>query len=44
MLNFRARTDFTNGLQELAAWLAEQDADDRVETATNELRERGLVS
>lgn len=43
-LNFRARRDFQSGLQELAAWVAVQDADDRVETATQELRERGLVS
>lgn len=44
MLQFRAQTDFTNGLQDLAEWLAEQDADDRVAAATNELRQRGLVS
>lgn len=43
-LGFEAKTDFMTGLRELAAWLAEQNAEDRVEMATRELRQRGLVS
>jgi hypothetical protein len=31
-----------NGLGQLAEWLAGQEADDRVEQAMEELRQRGL--
>lgn len=43
-LGFTARTGFVTGLTELAGWLERQDADDRTEMATHELRQRGLVS
>ena len=41
---FRAQTDFEEGLAELAEWVAEQTADDRVEQARAELEKRGLVA
>ena len=41
---FRARTDFEAGLAELAEWVAEQTADDRVDQARAELEKRGLVA
>jgi dTDP-L-rhamnose 4-epimerase len=43
-LGFTPRVDFSDGLQELAEWLADQTADDRVERATAELESRGLVA
>jgi dTDP-L-rhamnose 4-epimerase len=43
-LSFTARTDFQEGLVELAEWLSSQVADDRVEQATAELQRRGLVA
>lgn len=43
-LGFAATTDFRNGLQELADWLATQTAQDNVQKATDELRKRGLVA
>lgn len=43
-LGFRAARPFHDGLAELAAWVAEQTADDRVDQARIELEERGLVS
>jgi dTDP-L-rhamnose 4-epimerase len=43
-LGFRAVKDFGEGLAELAEWVAEQTADDRVEHARSELEARGLVA
>jgi dTDP-L-rhamnose 4-epimerase len=43
-LGFRACKDFDEGLAELAEWVAEQDADDRVDEARAELEARGLVA
>jgi dTDP-L-rhamnose 4-epimerase len=43
-LGFRAEKDFQEGLTELAGWVAEQTADDRVEQARAELEARGLVA
>jgi dTDP-L-rhamnose 4-epimerase len=43
VLGFRAKVSLEDGLKDLAGWLAGQEADDRVETATRELVERGLA-
>jgi dTDP-L-rhamnose 4-epimerase len=43
-LGFSPEVDFEAGLQELAEWLAEQQAEDSVEAATRELESRGLVA
>ncbi len=44
-LGFRPARDFSEGLTELAAWVAEQEeARDRVEEARRELDRRGLVA
>ena len=43
-LGFRAGQDFREGLAELAEWVAQQTADDRVEQARAELEARGLVA
>jgi dTDP-L-rhamnose 4-epimerase len=43
-LGFRAEKDFEEGLAELAGWVAEQDAVDRVDQARGELEARGLVA
>ncbi|MDB5688338.1 MAG: NAD-dependent epimerase/dehydratase family protein [Sphingomonas bacterium] len=43
-LGFQARQDFGEGLADLAEWVAEQTADDRVDQARAELEARGLVS
>lgn len=43
-LDFTARQDFQAGLAELAEWVAEQTAVDRVEQARAELEARGLVA
>lgn len=43
MLGFEPQEDFRDGLAELAAWVAEQEADDRVGQARGELEARGLV-
>ncbi len=43
-LGFRAEKDFDEGLAELARWVAEQEADDRVEEARAELESKGLVA
>jgi dTDP-L-rhamnose 4-epimerase len=43
-LHFAPSTDFEDGLQELADYLAGQIADDHVERATAELAQRGLVA
>ena len=43
-IGFRARQDFEQGLSELAEWVAEQTAEDGVETMRAELEARGLVT
>lgn len=43
-IGFAARKDFQEGLSELAEWLVEQTAQDRVEQARAELEARGLVA
>jgi dTDP-L-rhamnose 4-epimerase len=43
-LGFRATRDFEEGLAELADWVAEQEAVDRVDEAKAELEQRGLVA
>lgn len=43
LLGFEARIGLEAGLAELAAWLAGQSAEDRVERAAEELTRRGLV-
>jgi dTDP-L-rhamnose 4-epimerase len=43
-LGFRATKDFEEGLAELAGWVAEQEAVDRVDQAKAELEQRGLVA
>lgn len=43
-LGFRAAKDFEEGLAELAGWVAEQEAVDRVDQAKAELEQRGLVA
>lgn len=44
VLGFEARTDFREGLGELAEWVARQTAEDRVAQARAELEKRGLVA
>ena len=41
-LGFRAEVAIDDGLAELATWMADQEADDRVDQAMDELRRRGL--
>jgi dTDP-L-rhamnose 4-epimerase len=43
LLGFRAAVTFEDGMRDLAAWLEGQSAEDRVDTATRELVERGLA-
>jgi dTDP-L-rhamnose 4-epimerase len=43
-LGFSARQDFGAGLADLAEWVAEQTAEDRVDQARAELEARGLVA
>jgi dTDP-L-rhamnose 4-epimerase len=43
-LNFRAEKDWSEGIAELAEWVARQEAQDRVEQARSELESRGLVA
>ncbi|OLB91917.1 MAG: nucleoside-diphosphate-sugar epimerase [Actinobacteria bacterium 13_2_20CM_2_66_6] len=43
LLGFRARVSLEDGMGELIKWLREQEAVDRVETATRELATRGLA-
>ena len=43
-IGFAARQDFEPGLAELAEWVAEQTAEDRVGQARAELEKRGLVA
>ena len=44
LLGFDPRRGFDDSLGELAAWVAEQQAVDRVDAAAAELRARGLVA
>ncbi|MCP3402119.1 MULTISPECIES: NAD-dependent epimerase/dehydratase family protein [unclassified Bradyrhizobium] len=44
LLAFEPHVAFKDGLEELAAYLADQIADDQAERATNELLQRGLVA
>lgn len=43
-LGYEARQDFAEGLEELAEWVARQEAEDRVVEARKELELRGLVA
>jgi dTDP-L-rhamnose 4-epimerase len=43
-LGYRARRDLARGLEELADWVARQDAHDHVIEAQGELQRRGLVA
>jgi dTDP-L-rhamnose 4-epimerase len=43
-LGYEARQDFSEGLEELAEWVARQETQDRVEQARRELELRGLVA
>jgi dTDP-L-rhamnose 4-epimerase len=43
LLGFRARVSLERGMRELISWLADQEADDRVATATSELAAWGLT-
>ena len=43
-LGFVAKRDFVEGLTELADWVADQEAVDRVPHARQELEARGLVA
>jgi dTDP-L-rhamnose 4-epimerase len=43
-LGFAPQRDFSKGLAELAEWVAEQQAEDRVQEARRELEMRGLVA
>ncbi len=43
-LGFAPQQDFSEGLVELAAWVQQQQAEDRVEQARRELEARGLVA
>ena len=44
LLGFRAAKDFSEGIAELAEWVASQDADDRIDEARAELESKGLVA
>jgi len=44
VLGYEAREDFSEGLAELAEWVARQEAEDRVVEARKELEMRGLVA
>jgi dTDP-L-rhamnose 4-epimerase len=44
LLGYAAREDFTEGLAELAEWVARQETEDRVVEARKELELRGLVA
>jgi dTDP-L-rhamnose 4-epimerase len=44
VLGFRAEKDFDEGLAELAEWVGQQTADDRVDEARSELESKGLVA
>jgi dTDP-L-rhamnose 4-epimerase len=43
-LGYRPQRDFSEGLAELAEWVAKQQAEDRVQEARRELEARGLVA
>jgi dTDP-L-rhamnose 4-epimerase len=43
LLGFRARVSLEAGMSELIEWLADQEAVDRVDSATHELSSRGLT-
>ena len=43
-LGYAPRRDFSQGLAELAEWVAQQEAEDRVHEARRELEARGLVA
>ena len=43
LLGFRAAVALDKGMAELVKWLADQEAEDRVDTATGELVSRGLA-
>jgi dTDP-L-rhamnose 4-epimerase len=43
-LGYAPEIEFRDGLQELAAWLHDKVADDRIDRATAELERRGLVA
>ena len=43
-LGYQPRTDFADGLAELAEWVSRQEANDRVQDARRELELRGLVA
>lgn len=43
-LGYASAKDFSEGLAELAEWVAEQEAEDRVSEASRELEARGLVA
>jgi dTDP-L-rhamnose 4-epimerase len=43
-LGYESRQDFAAGLEELAEWVARQEAQDRVDQARGELERRGLVA
>ena len=43
LLGFRAAVPLDKGMAELVKWLADQEAEDRVDTATGELVSRGLA-
>ncbi|HYE42173.1 MAG TPA: SDR family NAD(P)-dependent oxidoreductase [Caulobacteraceae bacterium] len=43
-LGYRSQEDFSEGLAELAEWVARQEAEDRVVEARKELEMRGLVA
>ena len=42
-LGFQARTTFEQGIPELVAWVREQQAEDRVDSAAQDLKDRGLA-
>jgi len=44
VLGYQAQQDFGRGLEELAEWVARQEAEDRVAEARRELEMRGLVA
>jgi dTDP-L-rhamnose 4-epimerase len=44
VLGYQAQQDFREGLVDLAAWVAQQEAVDRVDQARGELESRGLVA
>lgn len=43
LLDYRPRVDLEEGVRQLAPWLAEQGAEDRIEQANRELQRRGLT-